>query len=115
MRGEPCRLVTTITPNYYGEINEIIGNYSAAQITQFDGFNFTVTNADPLQTGIHTGSMHLVLTETVNTRVDFIATWPGEGYSATVSDNLYQSSDLLQINMNNLRLQIRYVCVITWP
>jgi hypothetical protein len=106
---------TTLVPNYFGEINEIIGNFSNAQLTFFDGSNFAQVSIDPLQTGVHPGAVHLQMHEVVNTSVTFIATYPGEPYSATVSDNVYQASDLLQININNLQLQIRYVCVITWP
>jgi hypothetical protein len=106
---------TTITPNYFGELNENIGSFSGAYITHFDGTNYNQAAADNLATGIHPGPVQFVLDERVNTFVRIGVAWPGEPYGAQVNDNLYQASDLLQININNLQLEIRYVIVITSP
>jgi hypothetical protein len=107
---------TTLVPNYFGEINEDLPlAFSYVEVTYFDGSNFNGADLVPLANGVHTGAVHIQLDEVINTSVTFKAEWPGEPYTAMVSDNLYQSSDLLQININNLQLEIRYVCMITWP
>lgn len=107
-------LATTLsTPRYYVEINEIIPTYSDTAVTYFDGTQFSGASLDNLATGIHPGSVTFVATERVGvgTRID--ASWPGEPYVAEVMDSVYQGATQLTIGINNLDLEIRYVCVIT--
>lgn len=106
---------TTALPHYLGELNEQIGSYSHAQISKFDGLLYTQTNAQSLVSGIHPGLVDLTFDETVNTRTQLTVTWPGESYAPGVSDTVYQGSNQLQIDVNNLDLEIQSMCVITSP
>ncbi|HUS32974.1 MAG TPA: thrombospondin type 3 repeat-containing protein [Kofleriaceae bacterium] len=106
---------TTRTPAYFAELNEQIGNYSGAYITYFDGSTYNQVDSRPLVLGIHPARVRFLLDERVNTSVRANIQIDAEGYAPMVSDNTYQSSDLLQLNINNLQLEIRYVCVITSP
>lgn len=100
-------------PLYFGELNEQVGTYSRAEITRFSGTSYSQQSAMTLASGIQPGVVSLLLTERVGTGVHLDAAWPGEPYTADVMDTLYQGTTKLQLNVNNLQIEIRYVCVIT--
>jgi hypothetical protein len=106
---------STLVPNYFGELNESSGLPGGAYITEFDGAVYNNRVVQAIAGGIHPGAIRLSLDQRVATSTMFEATWPGEPYVVMIADNLYQGSDLLQININNLQLEIRYLVMITSP
>lgn len=104
---------STVAPLYLTEINERLGSYSNAEITLFDGSNYFMADSRALATGIHTGTILMTSTQRLDTSTMLDVSWPGEPYQAVVNDTVYQGSQQLQINVNNLRIEIRSLCVIT--
>lgn len=100
-------------PNYFVELNQVIGLFDNAQVTHFDGLLYSQTNASNLATGIHPGSLFFQTTQRVNSGVRLDASWPGEPYAAEVMDAVYQGATAADMNFNNLEIEIRWVVVIT--
>jgi len=53
--------------------------------------------------------------QVVGTGVTFVVGWPGEAYTAQVLDALYQGATTIELNLNNVEIEIRYLLVITSP
>lgn len=102
-------------PLYYIELNQIPGMYDVASITKFDGVNYIQTQAADLATGMHPGSVFFQTTQVVNTKVAGEMSWPGEPYQGEVTDNVYQGASRIEMNLNNVHLEIRYLIIITSP
>lgn len=99
-------------PLYFVEVLDIDGQFQRAQITLFDGTNYTGTASDDLATGLHTGALVLQTTQIVGVSVTLDAGWPGEPYTAQVMDAVYQGATRIEINTNNVHYEIRYLIVI---
>lgn len=103
-------------PFYLTEIDQKQPTYQLASITYNDGTNFTSPQSRTLATGIHTGPVAMQTTQRVGTSVHFQVTWlPGELYEMQQLDNVYQAATRIEININNLHVEIRYLIVITMP
>jgi hypothetical protein len=105
-------IVPASLPYYYVELNEG-GGVGYAQVTLYDDTGFNAADQRPLDMQIHEGSVFFQGTFVTNTGVRFDASWPGEPYSLQVMDQIYQGGDFVQINVNGLLVEIRYLCVIT--
>lgn len=99
-------------PMYFVEVNAIAGSFQRAHIVHFDGTTYTGVTGQDLASGVHPGDLVLQTTQIVGQSVTLAAGWPGEAYSAQVSDGLYQGTTQINVNTNNLHYEIRYVIVI---
>lgn len=102
-------------PTYVTEVNQVSGSFSVSSITHFDGTNFTSADSDTLDGGIHTGRLTTQSTHIVNTSVRFDTSWPGEAYTEQVNDTVYQGASLIDVYINNLHFDMRYLIIITSP
>ncbi len=102
-------------PTYVTELNQISGSFSVSSITHYDGTNFTATDTDTLDGGIHTGRLTTQSTHVVGTRVRFETAWPGESYVEEVNDTTYQGASLIELFINNVHFEMRYLIIITSP
>lgn len=100
-------------PSYYVELNRIEGQYELAAITHFDGSNYVQAEMRDLATGIHAGYLVLQTTQRVGSGVAFEAGWPDEIYTMSVNDAVYQGATRIEMNMNNVHFEIRWLVVIT--
>ena len=87
--------------------------YHYAGITLWDGRAFTTTDERPLVSSIHSGPLFFQTTQRVGSGVMFEASWPGEPYVAEVMDSVYRGGNRLELNINNLHVEIRWLIVIT--
>lgn len=99
-------------PLYFVELLDIEGQFQRAQVTLFDGTNYTGTASADLASGLHTGALVLQTTQIVGVSVTLDAGWPGESYNAQVMDGVYQGATRIEINTNNVHYEIRYLIVI---
>jgi hypothetical protein len=102
-------------PMDFVELNEIDGLFDAAQITRWTGTDYFQQAVRDLASGIHTGPVFFQTTQRVGTSIEFEVAWPGEPYTMSVTDGIYQGTTQIDININNLHLEIRYVIVISSP
>ena len=102
-------------PFYYVELNESFATpeYHLASITLWDGTGFSSGDARIHATLIHPGSVFFQTTQRVGTGVRFEVAWPDEPYVAEVTDAVYQGGTSLEININDLHVEIRWLVVIT--
>jgi len=102
-------------PYYYVELNESYGQpeYHNAAITLWDGMAFMAGDERTLAANVHPGPVFFQTTQRVGTGVRFEAGWPGESYVAEVMDAVYQGGESLEININDLHVEIRWLIVIT--
>lgn len=115
MQKQLAVAVITPPPLFYTELNEINGLFDNAQVTYFDGTNYTPASTQDLANNIHTGALFFQATYRAGAGVRIDVGWPGELYSAEVGGNVYRDATGFEINTNNLHLEIRYVAVITSP
>lgn len=101
-------------PTDFVEINEQIGSYSYAGVSNFDGAGYSQVDSRPLATGIHPGAFVLQTIEVVGTRVSFDGGWPGEPYAANALTALYTGGQTVKLRDNSLEIDVRYVCVVAW-
>lgn len=99
-------------PFYYVELNELPPD-GFAQITLWDGRDYLQADARTLATVVHPGPVVLQTTQRVGTGVRLDVGWPGESYVAEVMDAVYQGSQDMLININDLHVEIRWLIVIT--
>lgn len=102
-------------PTYITELNQISGSFSNSSITHYDGTNFTPADIDVLDGGIHTGLLTTQSTHVINTSVRFDTAWPGESYTEQVNDTVYQGASLIDIYINNVHFEMKYLVIITSP
>ncbi|HEY5922118.1 MAG TPA: hypothetical protein VIV11_10630 [Kofleriaceae bacterium] len=103
-------------PFYYVELNESVIElppYHLASITGWDGTIFFAGDARDLVSNLHPGPVFFQTTQRVGTGVRFEVAWPDEPYVAEVLDAIYQGGTELEININNIHVEIRWLCVIT--
>jgi len=101
-------------PEYFVELNEVAdATVSQASVTFFDGTNYTTASAQELAGGIHVGAVTLQTTQRVGIGVRLDGGWPGELYTAEITDALYQGATTVGVNFNNLHVEIRWLIVIT--
>jgi hypothetical protein len=102
-------------PNYFIELNQQPGVYDVASLTFYDGTNFSQAQSADLANGMHPGALFMQTTQIVNTRVDGEIGWPGEVYQGGVMDTVYQGATRIEMNMNNVHFEIRYLIIISVP
>jgi hypothetical protein len=102
-------------PMYFVELNEIDNMFDRAQITRWTGTDYMEQASRDLLAGIRTGSLFFQTTQRVGTGVELEVAWPGEPYTLSVMDGVYQGTTQIEININNLHLEIRYAIVISSP
>jgi hypothetical protein len=102
-------------PNYYIELNQQPGSFDVASITYYDGTNYSQAQSVDLANGMHPGDLFMQTTQIVNTRVNGEIAWPGEVYQGGVMDTLYQGATRIEMNVNNVHFEIRYLIIITAP
>lgn len=103
-------------PFYYVEINESLTEqpmWHYAAITFWNGVEYSSGDARDLATIVHPGAVFFQTTQRVGGGVKFDVSWPGEPYVAEVMDGVYQGGDSVEININNLYVEIRWLIVIT--
>lgn len=105
--------IATAPPYFYGEVNEIQNMFRRASVTLFDGTDYIELDPTDLAAGIHQGALFFQVTARVGTGVRFDAAWSDETYVSEVTDPTYVGGDRIELNVNNLHLQIRYLVVIT--
>jgi Thrombospondin type 3 repeat len=99
-------------PWEYAILNEGPG-YSNAGVSRFDGNIYMQTAGGALLTPFHAGSVFLQDTEIIGVEVVMDGGWAGE-YTATDTTAVYQGATLIELDENNLAIDVRYVCVISW-
>ncbi len=98
-------------PHLFVELNEV-PSFSNAAVTLFDGANYMVANGQALPSGMHAGRGRLQLTQIANTSVTMDGGWVGEPYHIEEPTTLYTNATYVALNVNNLDIDIRYVCII---
>jgi hypothetical protein len=102
-------------PNYFIELNQNPGIYDVAAITFYDGVNYIQAQSADLANGMHPGDVIFQTTQIVNTSVTALIGWPGEPYQGAVTDNVYQGATRIEMNVNNVHFEIRYLIIISVP
>ena len=106
-------LEITSPPVTYVELNESPTSGGVAQVTIWDGGQFIVYDPQVVPAGIHRGSVFFQGTYVVGAGAVFDVAWPNEPYRSEFTGATYQGSEYMQININNLLLEIRWLIVIT--
>ena len=104
------------TPEYYfAELNELPG-FSQAAITEADGAGSYINLAQQsIPSRIRTGRVVLEVTQHASTRtIAMDGGWDGERYPLTAASPLYQGGTTLQIIVNKLTLDLRFVWIVGW-
>jgi hypothetical protein len=98
------------------EINEVLPTFSNAQISYYDGALYHEQTAQGLPMHVHTGDFTLELTAAAGGQLVLAAGWPGETYELTEPDATitYGGGTTVDIDINNVVADIRYVWAITW-
>jgi hypothetical protein len=102
-------------PNYFIELNQRPGSFDVASITYYDGVDFAQAQSVDLANGMHPGDLFFQTTQIVNDGVSGVISWPSEVYSGEVSDNVYQGATRIEMNVNNVHFEIRYLIIISSP
>lgn len=101
-------------PHYFVEINEVRNALDRASIVLFDGSLYNDADTDDLANGVHAGDLFMQTTQRVGVGVQSEIGWPGEMYEAEVTDTLYQGATRLEMNVNNVHFEIRWLVVMTF-
>jgi hypothetical protein len=100
-------------PLYFVELNEVATTENAA-ITYFDGTRYSAAVAQTLAAGFHTGRVELQSTAVDGVSVQLDGGWPGEPYHLTQpTGTTYHGGNFILLTVNNLIVDVRYICVIT--
>jgi hypothetical protein len=100
-------------PQYFVELNEL-GN-SRAQITFYDGTNYTPVSGNDLANGMHTGRSVIQATGNAGGSLVLDGGWlqPAELYHVT-ADATFPGGTFVFVDVNNIELELRYAWIITW-
>jgi hypothetical protein len=115
--GDQFQIAVGVRPGdfqtYYTELNEVPPNFRAAQVLKWNGSAFETYAMQDLVVPMHAGFVTYQATYRLGVGGVLDAGWPGEPYHLETTDGQYQGGEKFEININDLHLQIRYVCVIT--
>lgn len=100
------------SPDDFAELNEMLGVYSQAQLTRFDGTNYIPKDTRTLVGNLHAGrlTMHVLLVP--GGAATATIAWPGEVYELRVPLTAYTQATEASIHVNNVELALRYVVVV---
>lgn len=115
MQNQIALVVGDRTPTYFVEVNQVVGVVDNVQVTLFDGTTYSTASSQNLANGVHTGPFIVQTTQRVGVGVRADIGWPGEMYAAEVTDNVYQGAVRIEMNINNLDFELRWLVVITSP
>ncbi len=101
-------------PHYFIEINQVRDALDRAAIVEFDGSLYNDVGGDDLASGVHAGDLFMQTTQRVGAGVQSEIGWPGEMYEAEVSSALYQGATRIEMDVNNVHFEIRWLVVITF-
>lgn len=104
-----------MSPNYFVELDQQ-STFEQADVTQFDGSNYTEEGSQLLPNGVHTGSATLQLTivggATPTATLD--GGWPGEPYHVTAPAPSYVDGVRSGATINNLVCDVLWFWIIQW-
>jgi Thrombospondin type 3 repeat len=105
-------------PIFFGELTQQ-PDFAAADLAEFDGTNYLEAATQPLSSGVHTGSLTEQVTmigsaDAGTATGAFDGGWPGDFYDLSGSAAVYAGGTHINIVVNNLVCNIRYVWAVSW-
>jgi hypothetical protein len=104
-------------PIFFGELTQQPG-FEGADLARYDGSNYTQPAYEVLANGVHTGSATVQVTLVAG--VDgagsgaFDGGWPGDFYDVSGLAMGYVGGTHINIVINNVACNVRYVWAVTW-
>lgn len=100
-------------PDDFVELNEILPALSNAAISRYDGVTYTTRKQSPLSSQIHAGQVTLRATQLLVGSTTFEAAWPAEAYRLVEPASVYAGGTQVELDINNLDLELRYLSIVT--